>query len=318
MVVGNTEQRTADEERQELLRALGGKVKEFTVLHEVAQIAIESLDLDEILYNSLDRVTKLLAVQVAAIFLASEQEGKVIAVAHGDVSSKFLDKVKEQSNSYSITNRVALSGVPIVIEDISRYPQLVDISVRQEGLRSIAAVPLKSNGRVIGTLVIGSHDLHSFSSEDVQLLSVVSEGLGPALKNGELYGALQAKTRQLEAQNEELVARKQELTGKSRELQVSPLKLLSNRANSTLNEGKMRKRSLYECFNARVSGLWIYCAEGHPLQSGSLKLHIRRLERGDPLALHACQKCPDFDEICPPLSKEERGWANLVHRAVNG
>jgi len=307
-----TERKNKEEERDGFLQALGRRVREFTVLHEVAQIAIESLDLEETLDIALGRVVDLMEVEVATILLDNEHEKRVITAAHGDLSREFLDKVKEQSNSYNISNRVALSGVPIVIEDISKYSQLVDMSVRQEGLRSIAAVPLKSSGRVIGTLVIGSHNSHSFSSEDVQLLSVISEGLGPALKNGELYGALQVKTRQLEAQNEELVARKQELTGKTGELQASTLKLLSKRANSTLNEGKMRKRSLYECFNARVSGLWIYCAKGHQLQSGSLKLRIRRLERGDPLALHACQRCPDFHEIGPrPCPKRKEGGLTL-------
>jgi len=217
MVVGNTEQRTADEERQELLRALGRRVKEFTVLHEVAQIAIESLDLEGVLNIALRRVAELMEVEVVAIFLANDQEEKVIGVAHGDISQKFLDSVKERPVSYAITNRLALWAAPVVVEDVSKYPELADISVRQEGLRSIAAIPLKSNDKVIGTLVLGSHDLHSFSSEDIQLLAILGEGLGPALKNAELYRALQEKVRQLAAYNDELLRQQQELIEKTRE-----------------------------------------------------------------------------------------------------
>jgi len=221
MVMNSIERKTADEERQDLLRALGRRVKEFTTLHEVTQIAIESLDLDEILNIALKRVAELMEVEVAAIFLANDQEGNIIGVAHGDISQKFLNSVKERSISYAITNRLALWATPVVVEDVSKYPELADISVRQEGLRSIAAIPLKSNDKVIGTLVLGSHDLHSFSSEDIQLLAILGEGLGPALRNAELYRALQEKVRQLAAYNDELLRRQQELIEKTREAEAA-------------------------------------------------------------------------------------------------
>jgi signal transduction histidine kinase len=205
------------EERREFIQALDRRVMEFVTLHNVAQTAIESLDLDEILNSSLDKVLGLLGVEVALISFTDEQEKKTITVSRGSVSPEFLDKVKESSIRHSIAGRVALSVAPVVIEDTSKYPQLIDISISREGLRSIAAVPLKSSGRVIGTLVIGSHDLHTFGSGDIQMLSAIGEGLGPTLKAAALYRALQEKTRQLAAQNEALVAQQQVLIEKTRE-----------------------------------------------------------------------------------------------------
>ena len=215
MDINATAAERTGETRKELFQALDGRVREFTTLHNVAQTAIESLDLNEILNSSLDKVVELLAVEVAAISFTNEQDGKVVTATRGDVSPELLNK--EPSIRNSITDRLALFGMPVVIEDTLKYPQLVDVSISQEGLRSIAAIPLKSSDRVIGTLIVGSHDLHSFSSEDIQLLSAISEGLGPTLKAAALYGALQKKALQLAAQNEELVARERELKEKTRE-----------------------------------------------------------------------------------------------------
>lgn len=246
MVTNAIKNKRTGNEMDELLRALDRKAKEFVILHEVIQTAAESLDLDEVLKNSLDKVIELMAVEMAAILLTNEQEGEMTAIARGDVSPHLLDKMKELPNSDGITSRIGLSEAPVVIEDISKYPQLADMAVRQEGLRSIAALPLKSSGRVIGKLVVGSHDFYSFSSEDIQLLCTISEGLGPALKSAELYRALQEKARQLEAQKQKLVEKTREaeeasrhksefLTRMSHELRT-PLNVIIGLSELTLDE----------------------------------------------------------------------------------
>jgi len=72
----------------------------------------------------------------------------------------------------------------------------------------------------------------------------------------------------------------------------------------------MTKRTLYECSHAKVKGKRIYCDRGHllSLKSDNGSLDIRRLARGEKLALGVCQECPDFDSIGPPVPEEERGW----------
>ena len=72
----------------------------------------------------------------------------------------------------------------------------------------------------------------------------------------------------------------------------------------------MKKRTLYECQNARVGGEHIYCREGYRLSSRTEdgSLHIRQLERGAALALKICQECPEFDSMGSPIPKGERGW----------
>ena len=71
-----------------------------------------------------------------------------------------------------------------------------------------------------------------------------------------------------------------------------------------------KKRTLYECAHARVKGESIYCFKGHSLypRSGNGHLDIRRLARGQRLALSVCQDCPEFDLMGPPVPPEERGW----------
>ena len=71
--------------------------------------------------------------------------------------------------------------------------------------------------------------------------------------------------------------------------------------------------SLYECSHARVWGSRILCYRGRSLGPGRPDYGIDaiRLRQGNRLALAACQGCPDFDEIGPPIPAAERGWRDI-------
>jgi len=225
MVKSATKIKNIEEEKEELIHSLEIKVQEFTILHQIAQTGTEMLALEQVLNNALEKVMRLMAIESGAILLANEQKGEVSAVARGELSAGFLDKLKGLPSSNSITSRLILSGMPVVIENTTKYPHLADSLVREEGLKSIAAVPLRSSGRVIGTIIVASRQLHSFNSRKIHLLNTIGEGLGPALKNAELYEALRGKNYQLDEQNQELRRQQQKLLEKSREVeQASRLK----------------------------------------------------------------------------------------------
>ena len=76
-----------------------------------------------------------------------------------------------------------------------------------------------------------------------------------------------------------------------------------------IRKEQLRKRQLYQCFNAKVGIEHIYCSEGHELPPAARAL--RCLERGDPLEPTVCQKCNDYDKMGPPLYKADRGWINM-------
>ena len=74
---------------------------------------------------------------------------------------------------------------------------------------------------------------------------------------------------------------------------------------------KKKKRTLYECFNAKVDTKHIYCSKGYPLTPEHANLHPVHLEKGEPLAPKICQQCINFDRMGPPVPEEERGWLKV-------
>ena len=80
----------------------------------------------------------------------------------------------------------------------------------------------------------------------------------------------------------------------------------------------MPKRSLYQCYHAKVRGRKIFCAKGHRLNKISKDGSIlaAALARGAPLEFEICQHCTDYEEMGPPIPRSERGWAKLPPGAV--
>ena len=81
-----------------------------------------------------------------------------------------------------------------------------------------------------------------------------------------------------------------------------------------------KKRTLYECSHARVKGERILCRKGHPfsLKTDDGSIDIKRLARGEPLALNICQGCADFDSMGAPIPEEERGWLKQKELTKHG
>lgn len=71
-----------------------------------------------------------------------------------------------------------------------------------------------------------------------------------------------------------------------------------------------KKRTLYECYNARVNGGRIRCDKGYPLspKSADGSIDARRLALGERLAFGVCQNCGEFDCMGLPVPPDECGW----------
>jgi len=69
----------------------------------------------------------------------------------------------------------------------------------------------------------------------------------------------------------------------------------------------MDKRSLFQCFHAKVHDPEIYCFKGVRLVDTGY-LHIRRLIKGRPLEMGVCADCVLYDEMGDIVPPNERGW----------
>ncbi|MCD6358510.1 MAG: PAS domain S-box protein, partial [Dehalococcoidia bacterium] len=213
-----TERKRAEKDREEVVYSMVRRVKELTTLHEISRVVSGSLELDDILNRALDIIVRTMNVETAAILLADEKRDEMVVRAHRGVSPEYLEQVKRLPIGKGVTGSVAASGKPVVIDNLTEHPRLSTMPLRREGLSSIVAVPLKARAKVVGTLIIATHNSRVFSGEEFNLLITIGETLGLDVRGASLYEDVREKNEQLTAQNEELMGQGEELEIQQREL----------------------------------------------------------------------------------------------------
>jgi len=107
------------------------------------------------------------------------------------LSAKYVEQM-EMSLGEGVAGRVAETGEPIVLENISGDPRAAHPDlVSTEGLGGFISVPLKAKDRVLGVMNIASHVPGKFSADDMFLLNSIGCQLGTAIEQARLYQRLE-------------------------------------------------------------------------------------------------------------------------------
>jgi len=173
------------------------RTKQLAALNAIAQTVSQSLDLDSILSAALDKVLETLEFESGAIYVKDIETSELEMKQHRGLSEEFRRAVTKGI----ISARVADSGKPIVIDDLSQEPSAPRVVV-EEGYRPLASIPLLSKGQVQGVLIIASRQLRRFRQQDVDLLLAIGNQIGIAIENARLYEETRRRMSELAALQE--------------------------------------------------------------------------------------------------------------------
>jgi len=154
----------------------------------------ESTDLDALLHDVTRRLAELLGIQRASLLL-EDGAGSAVVVAASDAPG--LKNLRIDMDRYPEVRQCLRTGHPIVVDDSPSHPLLEGMHERvaAAGVRSIAALPLSVQGRVLGVLLVrGSGDRPAFSSAELNFLATVAHATAVALLNARLLEAVRGES----------------------------------------------------------------------------------------------------------------------------
>ncbi len=162
-------------------------IRELSALNAIAATVSQSLDLDEILNNTLDKVLEVMGIEAGSIYILDDTERVVRLVTWRGLEPQMVERQKEKHLSEGFAGTVTLTGEPIVAEDLTRDLRHQSSYVVKQGFRSLASLPITSKNKNWGALQLVSRRPRQFTEENVQLLTAIARQIGVAIENATLH-----------------------------------------------------------------------------------------------------------------------------------
>lgn len=170
-------------------KELLARTRELSALLTIAATATQSLDIEKVLNDTLDKSLEILRFDAGYLrILEPGTSNLVIRAARGLTSPEYLSRnVSIDSGRRNAARIIFETREPYISSDIRKDPIFKYRTMERAGLISAVWVPVVSKNRVLGVMVIGSRKLHKFSKREISLLKAFGSQLGAAVENAQLY-----------------------------------------------------------------------------------------------------------------------------------
>ena len=206
---------------QERTAELVRRNRELAALYTISRATAQSLDLEQTLNNAIETTLAALESEMGDILLVEpDGETMTLRVQRG-LSDEFVLAVQYIKLGEGTAGKAAAEKKPVIL-DISEYPtqRLAPYFVR-EGIQTTASTPLLSAGEVVGTLSLATRRVRAFPPEELGLLSAVGQQLGSAVRNAQLYEAVQQELAERQRAEEAIKQLNQDLERRAAELEAA-------------------------------------------------------------------------------------------------
>jgi len=158
--------------------------RELSVLNEVAAAVNQSLNLQQVLDTALQSVAAHLDIENAFIMLADEATGRFVLHASWGASEALCLRLEKrrQDPDMDISTQIAYSGKTLYYPNMAadpRFDNLWDHLSR----RSYINVPLKTTGKVVGTLAIVGQVDRPIDESEAAVIEALGNEIGIAIAN---------------------------------------------------------------------------------------------------------------------------------------
>lgn len=178
---------------------LAARNKELSALFKISDTANRTHHLDDMLQEVLEKVVEVTNAHGGGIRLYQPEENIVVLAAHHGLSESYLKKARVFPLSEEIVGWVARTRKPTLSNDMwvdERVSPEIRELLDEVGHRSLAQVPLQSQGELLGTLGVTADTSHFFSEEDLKLITAIGQQVGVAIANFRLRQERIIKERQ--------------------------------------------------------------------------------------------------------------------------
>ena len=182
---------------EELQRRLEQKTAQLSALREISRAIQAAWDLETTLDLITRKTTEVMGMDSCSIYLLDKMEENLVLKATTGLAPEAVGKAKLKLGE-GITGWAAREGKPVAVRDAVNDPRFKYLpETRKLNFKSLLAVPLVSQGRVIGAMNVQTTEFHDYSEEEVELLSLIGDLAAGALEKAMLYEGMRERIAEL-------------------------------------------------------------------------------------------------------------------------
>lgn len=158
--------------------------RQLQTLQTVSDVALEYVQLDELLRALLPRIQQILEVDNVAILLPTADEKNLTLYNVRGPEEAVIGKVLIPMGQ-GVAGLIAATRQPLAVENLAAVP--VANAFLREHFHSLLGVPLLSGERLIGVIHVDTFEFRHFTEEDTQMLQTLAERIATAIARSQQY-----------------------------------------------------------------------------------------------------------------------------------
>jgi PAS domain S-box-containing protein len=188
-------------ERKKAEASLRQSEKNLRLLLEASQTMATDFNIDAILQSVTEKATQAMGLGSGALYLLKD-ENLCLAATTPPLPPDFPEQLRyAPPGEHPHIQKTLNQQLPLVIEDVAsaELTQSEQEVAKTRGLRSILYLPLLSENKAIGVLILGSvKELRSFHQDEIELYLGFAGQAAKTIENARLYESLNQYTAKLE------------------------------------------------------------------------------------------------------------------------
>jgi len=234
---------------------------ELKTLSAISETVNQSLDLDQVLNDALDRIMELFKPHSSHIRLLDNKTQELVLAAHKGLTPEDLKKLRKRLKpEEAISHHAIKSHKVLIIEDILTDPHTTGTEPFAEkiGCRTLVVIPLYGKDKLLGHMSIRDREPSAFAAGEIQLFTSIGHQVGTAIENARLYRDMEVTIKELnETQDKLQQAQKMESIGTlaggiAHDFNniLSPIMIHSEMAMMELPSGSPLKQNMKQIYKA--------------------------------------------------------------------
>lgn len=153
----------------------------------VSDVLSRSLNSKEVIAKTIDMIPKLIQLETVLVYTLDDKSNELVLAGYHGISAESVKEVGRVKLGEGLNGRVASTGDVLLVGDVSVDRSLAQPGAKVTELLSHLVVPMRSQGKIIGTVDVGRRVPGEFLPDHADLLGRVADQVASALANAYLF-----------------------------------------------------------------------------------------------------------------------------------